>query len=130
MREFFVGNLKFKIIAVLLAFLAWSYVHSVSPSDIFNPFGNRERKVTLSVQYLNLRPDLKMSKSTDSVELVIKEGIKTFGNNESLGAYVDLEQIEEPGSYYLEIELDIPQWITLKSQRPKFALTLIEEVTK
>ncbi|AZR71947.1 hypothetical protein BBF96_00105 [Anoxybacter fermentans] len=126
MRKFFVGNMKLKIFAFLLALLAWIYVNS---SPVSSP-GIWKRQIILSVQYKNLRNDLRLIESTDQVELVLFEGIHAFVPVEPMRAYVDLGQIEKEGRYFLKIQVELPKWMKLKYQRPEYALILVEEVKK
>lgn len=127
MKELITRNLKLKIIAILLAIFAWIYVQSAPTSIFFSGLNNNELEVNLTVQYLNLHPDLKLVNSTEEIELVIKEGLRTWGSNETLRAYVDLSQIVEAGNYYLEIEVELPQWMKLVEQQPRYALINVEK---
>lgn len=130
MKELMMRNFKLKIIAILLAVFAWIYVQSAPTSMFFSGFNNQELEVNLTVQYLDLHPDLELVNSTEKIDLVIKEGIRTFGANESLRAHVDLSQIELPGNYYLEIEVELPQWMKLLKQQPKYALVNVKKIEK
>lgn len=123
------GNLKFKILALSLAVLAWIYVHAVPYPDFLGTgFGTSERRVDLPIEYQNLTENLHMAESTTAVELVLREESHAFMSGEPLRAYVDLSGISEPGRYFLEIELRLPQWMKLVNQRPKYALIIVEEV--
>lgn len=129
MKELLTGNLKIKILALLLAVLAWIYVHAVPYPDYFGTgFGVTERKVDIPIEYQNLHPDLSLTESTTAVELVLSEESHAFMPGEPLRAFVNLNGVSEPGRYFLEIELQLPRWMKLINQRPKYALIIVEEV--
>jgi YbbR domain-containing protein len=129
MKELVMGNLKIKILALLLAVLAWVYVHAVPYPDYFGTgFGTSERKIDLPVEYQNLHTELDLVESTAAVELVLREESHAFMPGESLRAFVDLNGVSVPGRYFLEIELQLPRWMKLINQRPKYALIIVEEV--
>lgn len=129
MRELLMGNLKIKLLALLLAVLAWIYVHAVPYPDYFGTgFGASERKVDLPIEYRNLGPGLDLAESTTAVELVLREESHAFMSGEPLRAFVNLSGVVEPGRYFLEIELQLPRWMNLINQRPKYALIIVEEV--
>lgn len=130
-RRLLFRNLKLKIVALLLALLAWIYAQTLSNPSIYEyGLGVREKRIDLPIEYNNLSADLRIIESTETVELVLREGFRILFSSESIRAYVDLSQIESEGNYYLEINLELPQWMTLKQQQPKYARILIEEVEK
>lgn len=131
MKDLLFGNLRYKLIAIFLALLAWVYVHATPyPGYITQGFGVKERNINLPVQYENLGANLRLMESTEFVDLVIREETHTFAPNQALRAFVDLKGIEAPGRYFLEIQTDLPRWMNLLSQRPKYALIIVEEVTE
>lgn len=131
MRDSIMRNLRVKILAILLAFLAWIYVQS-SPSVIFfdSGFGLRERQVELMIDYQSLPKNLKLVESTEQIEVAMSEGVRGLVLNNPIRAYVDLSQIEVPGRYFLEIQVELPERMKLLYKRPRYALILVEEVNK
>ena len=130
-RRLLFRNFNLKIIALLLALLAWIYAQTLSnPSANEFGLGVKEKRIDLPIEYNNLPTDLQIIENTETVELVLSEGFRILFSSESLRAYVDLSQIETAGNYYLEINLELPQWMTLKQQQPKYARILIEKVDK
>lgn len=129
MRHLLMGNFKFKILALLLAILAWIYVHAVPyPSYINMGWRNQERNLNMSVLYENLEPGLRLAEKTEFVELVLLEESHTFMANEPVQAFVDLRGITTAGRYFMEIQVEKPGWMKLINQRPKYALITVEEV--
>lgn len=131
MKDFIMRNLRVKILAIFLAFLAWIYVQS-SPSVIYfdSGVGLLEQKKELKIEYQNLPENLKLVESTEQIEVTIREGIQSLAPNNPLRAYVDLNQIEEQGRYFLEIQVELTEGMKLLAKRPRYASIFVEEVKK
>ena len=131
MKNFFLNNIKLKVIALLLALVAWAYVN-VSSSSIrfYVNLRTEEREEIVKVEYENLNDDLQIIKSTDRVELSLIEKLHFSFTKEPIRAYADLEELESPGHYYPQIEVVLPNWMELKDKRPDEALIIVEEVKR
>lgn len=129
MKRFFTENMKLKILAILLAILAWVYVHSSQYTNLWEPnLGLKQRTMTMPVEYENLRAGLEILRNTDRVELTVQEKVRTFIMDQPFRAYVDLSEVQNPGRYFLEIQIDVPVWIKVIKQDPRYSLIIVEEV--
>lgn len=131
MKNFFTGNKRLKMLALLLALLAWFYVHSVPYNNIWEPnLGFNRREMQMPIEYQNLPSNLQVRQSTSMVELTMTERIRTFIADRPIRAFVDMSGISSAGRYFLEIQVEVPAWVKIVRQDPKYALIIIEEVNK
>ncbi len=125
-EKFFRSNKFALAIAIFLAIILWLFV---SGNDVSGPEAEvREFDVSLAPRALEDRLEVAEMPSKVRLELEGSKEDLRYIEPDMLYAYVDLENREEPGTFKLPVELDLPENLDLVSCSHSKVEVVLDEV--
>lgn len=115
------GNLVRFLVALILAFAFWAYVTNMNDPETSRTIP------AVSVSATHVAGGLHVLGPLDTVEIRF-EGPRSQVNalaSGEINAYVDLQQVKKPGSYFLTVHADAPSGLHVRDiSPPKIDLTV------
>lgn len=128
------GNLVLKIVAVLFAIILWSYVLSqTNPTRVKEvedvPVAG-ENMTSLVANDLAISGDLTEILSSVDIRVSISQNDLKNLNNKNVKAYIDFSTISGPGTYPLDIKVNLPYGQLLEVNPSKVTLKVDKNKTR
>lgn len=128
------SNLVLKIVAVLFAVVLWSYVLSqtnpVRVKDVEDVLVAGENMASLVAKDLAISGDLTEILSSVDIRVSISQNDLKNLNNKNARAYVDFSTISGPGTYPLDIKVDLPYGQLIEVNPSKVTLKVDKNKTR